>query len=61
MLNAQSVLTGIAYISLHICLQVTDAVFIECNGYVYQRKKLTCFSAGALNWLDVSTNTVAQY
>lgn len=49
MLNVQSVLTGIASMSLHSCLQVTGAVFIECNGYVYQRKKLTCFSACALN------------
>jgi len=33
------VLTGIASISLHSCLQVTGTVFVECNGYVYQRRK----------------------
>lgn len=33
------VLTGIASISLRSCLQVTGTVFVECNGYVYQRRK----------------------
>lgn len=39
------VLTGIAFISLHSCLQVTGTVIVECNGYVYQRRKAhTLFS-----------------
>ena len=33
------VLTGITSISLHSCLQVTGTAFVECNGYVYQRRK----------------------
>lgn len=34
MLNVQFVLTGISSLSLQSCLQVTGAVFRECNGYV---------------------------
>lgn len=33
------ILTGVASISLHSCLQVTGTVFVKCNGCVFLRRK----------------------